>query len=74
MIKEERAGSSKGKKGRPKFYYSAQIAINPVTILMFVNRPELFEDNYRKFIINKLRSLLPIDEVPIRLLARAHRK
>jgi GTPase len=74
-IKEERtAGGSQGKKGRPKLYYAAQIAINPITILTFVNKPELFEENYRKFLINRLRSLLPVEEVPIRLFARPHRQ
>jgi GTP-binding protein len=73
-IKEE-IGRVKGKKtGRPKFYYATQIAVNPVTILMFVNRPELFDENFRRFIINRLRTMLPIEEVPIRLLARTHRK
>ena len=61
------------KIGRPKIYYVTQIAVNPITILMFVNNPELFEENYRRFIIGRLRELLPIDEVPIRLLARSHR-
>jgi len=75
MIKSERAGAARrGKTGWPKIYYVTQIAVNPVTILMFVNRPELFEENYRRFIINKLRELLPIDEVPIRLLTRSHRQ
>jgi len=75
VIKEEKVGTSKGKKkGWPKFYYATQIAVNPVTLLMFVNRPELFEENYRRFIINRLREMLPIEEVPIRLLARPHRK
>ena len=74
IIKEEKAGNVKGKKGRPKLYYAAQIAINPVTLLLFVNKPDLFEENYKKYIINKLRSLLPVEEVPIRLLARSHRK
>jgi predicted GTPase len=41
---------------------------------MFVNNPELFEENYRRFIIGRLRELLPVEEVPIRLLARSHRK
>jgi GTP-binding protein len=74
-IKEEKIGTTKGKKkGWPKFYYATQIAINPITILMFVNRPDLFEENFRRFIINRLRTMLPIEEVPIRLLARPHRK
>jgi len=75
IIKQEKVGTTKGKKkGWPKIYYVTQIAVNPITILMFVNRPELFEENYRRFIINRLRSMLPIEEVPIRLLARPHRK
>jgi GTP-binding protein len=75
IIKQEKIGTAKGrKKGWPKIYYVTQIAVNPVTILMFVNRPELFEENYRRFIINRLRTMLPIEEVPIRLLARKHRE
>jgi len=73
-IKAEHIGKAKHRTARPKIYYAAQIATNPITILMFVNRPELFEENYRRFIISSLRRLLPIDEVPIRLLARSHRK
>ena len=75
IIKQEKIGTAKGKKkGWPKIYYVTQIAVNPVTILMFVNRPELFEENYRRFIINRLRTILPVEEVPIRLLARPHRE
>lgn len=74
-LKQEKIGTAKGaKKGRPKIYYATQIAVNPVTILMFVNRPDLFEENYRRFIVNRLRTMLPIEEVPIRLLARKHRE
>jgi GTP-binding protein len=71
-IKAERTVSAK--KGTPKIYYATQIAVNPVTILMFVNRPQLFDENYRRFIVNRLHDLLPIPEVPIRLLARSHRE
>jgi len=75
IIKQEKIGTSKGKKkGWPKIYYVTQIAVNPITILMFVNRPDLFEENYRRFLINRLRTMLPIEEVPIRLLTRPHRK
>ncbi len=74
-IQAERVGSSKkGGRGFPKIYYATQVAANPVSILMFVNKPELFEENYRRFIIGRLRNMLPISEVPIRLLARKHRE
>jgi GTP-binding protein len=74
IIKTEKTGAKRHKAGWPKIYYATQIAINPVTILMFVNKPQLFDENYKRFIINRLQTLLPIGEVPIRLLARAHRK
>jgi len=74
IIKAEHIGTAKHKTGLPKIYYATQIAVNPVTILMFVNNPDLFEENYRRFIIGRLRSLLPTAEVPIRLLARSHRQ
>jgi GTP-binding protein len=74
-IKEERAPAAKrSKKGWPKIYYATQIAVNPITILMFVNKPELFEENYLRFMVNRLRSMLPIEEIPIRLLTRRHRE
>jgi len=74
IIKQGKIGAAKRKMGLPKIYYATQIATRPITILMFVNKPELFEENYRRFIIGRLRELLPIQEVPIKLLARPHRK
>ncbi|MHC4570395.1 MAG: ribosome biogenesis GTPase Der, partial [Planctomycetota bacterium] len=75
VIKEEKVTAARrSTKGWPRIYYATQIAINPVTILMFVNQPELFEENYRRFMVNRLRSMLPVEEVPIRLLARRHRE
>lgn len=73
LIKDERSGSVRRKSGFPKFYYATQIAVNPITILMFVNNPKLFDDNHKRYIIGRLRTMLPIPEVPIRLLARSHR-
>ncbi len=75
IIKEERAGSPKrGASGWPKVYYATQLAVNPITILMFVNNPQLFEESYLRFIKGRLQSLLPIDEIPVRLLARPRSK
>ncbi len=75
IIKAERGGGTRGGKGGwPRIYYVTQIAVNPVTILMFVNRPELFEESYLRYITGRLQSLLPIGEIPVRLLARPHRK
>jgi GTP-binding protein len=75
MIKTEGVrGAKRGKGGQLKIYYATQTAVNPVTILMFVNKPELFEENCRRFIVGRLRELLPTAEVPIKLLARSHRR
>ncbi len=71
IIRESSPGTSK--TGRPRIYYATQVAVNPVTILMFVNKPELFDENYRRFIVGRLGSLLPVAEVPIRLFVRQRR-
>jgi GTP-binding protein len=72
-IKAERTGAKSRGARWPRIYYATQIAVNPVTIVMFVNDPKLFDENYRRYIVGRLRSLLPIAEVPIRLFARSHR-
>ncbi len=72
-IAQEQVGGSKKKGGTPKIFYATQVATCPITLLLFVNRPELFDDNFQRFIVNRLRELLDIDEVPIRLLIRARR-
>jgi len=75
IINAERTGVTKRSRGGlPKIYYATQVATNPITLLMFVNRPELFDANCQRFIINRLRDMLPIAEVPIRLLVRSHRR
>jgi GTP-binding protein len=70
IIREERTGMRHIRTKWPKIYYVTQLAVNPITIMMFVNDPGLFDDNYRRYIAGRLRDLLPIAEVPIRLLAR----
>jgi len=75
VIKSERIGTKKtGRTGRPKIYYATQPAVNPITIVMFVNNAGLFDENYRRFIVNRLSDLLGLEEVPIKLLIRSHRK
>jgi GTP-binding protein len=73
-IRSERTGARRGVTVWPKVYYATQIAENPVTILMFVNNPKLFETNYMRYVATRLQALLPIQEVPIRLLARPRRE
>jgi len=72
-LSEERVGVSRNKKGFPKIYYGTQVSVGPVTILLFVNRPDLFDDNWQRFATGRLREYIGIEEVPIRLLFRARR-
>lgn len=75
ILRQEKTSRPKGaKKGSPRIYYATQVAANPVTLLMFVNKPELFDENQRRTLANRLRSMLPVEEVPIRLLVRSHRQ
>jgi len=59
---------------RPKVYFVAQTGVRPVTIVLVVNRPELFAPNYQRFLVNRLREALPFPEVPIRLVVRERRR
>ena len=56
----------------PKIYYATQVAVAPPTIVLFVNNPDIFGEDYRRFIENRFREELPFPEVPIRLILRAH--
>lgn len=58
----------------PKIFYGAQIATAPPTIVLFVNDPKSFDQNWERFFVNQLRERLPYGEVPIRLLLRQRRK
>jgi len=69
-IRAERAAPGKRGAKWPRVYYVTQVAVNPVTFMMFVNDPGLFDENYRRFVVGRLRDLLPVSEVPLRLLAR----
>ena len=58
----------------PKVYFATQVAVRPPTIVLSVNHPDLFREDYRRFIENRFREELPFPEVPIRLILRAHRE
>ncbi len=57
-----------------RVYYAAQVSTHPPTIVLIVNRPDLFTDNYERFLLNRLREELPFEEVPMRLVVRARSK
>ena len=73
IIKEDRGVGSKRGGKLPKVYYATQITVAPVTILLFVNDVKFFDENYKRFVVGRLRELLPVQEVPIKLFVRSHK-
>jgi GTPase len=72
-IVEKRGPTSKlGHHAR--VYYTAQVRSNPPTIVMVVNRPAMFDGQYERYLINRLREELPFEEVPVRLIYRSRRR
>jgi GTP-binding protein len=70
----ERRGPSSKLGTKAKIYFASQVAVEPPTIVMVVNKPELFERQYERYLLNRLRELTPFTEVPIRLLIRARKR
>jgi GTP-binding protein len=63
------------KAGRhPKVYYATQLGVQPPSIGLFVNDPDLFDPGYQRYLLNKMREYLPFSEVPIRLIIRGRRQ
>ena len=55
---------------KPKIYYATQTGVAPPTIVLFVNQPEHVMESYQRYVVNRMRELLPFDEVPIHLQIR----
>lgn len=53
-----------------KIYYATQVGVAPPTIVFFCNDAALVGEDYRRFMENRLREMLPYEEVPIRMLFR----
>lgn len=60
--------SRQGKQG--KIYYGTQVSSQPPTIALFVNDPQRFNDNYRRYIDRQFREQLGFIGTPVRLLWR----
>ena len=57
-----------GKQG--KIYYGTQVSTCPPTIALFVNDPQRFNDNYRRYIEGQFRKQLGFQGSPLRLFWR----
>jgi GTP-binding protein len=59
---------------RLKFFYATQVRQVPPTFLLFVNRAELFSDQYRKYLADQMRRAFGYEGCPVVMLAKARPK
>ena len=59
---------------RFKLYYATQIKQSPPTFTLFVNAPEVYTDNYDKYLTRHLRDAFGFEGCPLRLLVKARPK
>lgn len=59
---------------RPKIYYATQVAIQPPTIVLKCNQPNLFDETWKRYLLGVFREELPFKEVPIKLYFRSKDK
>ena len=57
-----------------KFYYATQVKLSPPTFLLFVNRDELFSDQYKKYLSGELRKAFGYEGCPLVLVPKARPK
>ena len=68
ILEERRPPTPTGRRAR--VYYATQADVAPPTIVLFVNKPIFITEMYQRYMINRLRELLPYAEVPIKLVIR----
>ncbi len=55
---------------RLRFYFATQAEIDPPTIVLFVNDPDLLHFSYQRYLENQIRAYYPFEGTPLRLLFR----
>ena len=68
ILQERQPSTHSGRRAR--IYFATQTAVAPPEIVLFVNSMHYFKDAYQRFVINRMRDLLPYPEVPIKLIVR----
>jgi GTP-binding protein len=59
---------------RLKFFYATQVRHAPPTFLLFVNRDELFSDQYAKFLAHRMRQAFGFEGCPLYLIPKPRPK
>jgi GTP-binding protein len=54
-----------------KIYYATQVGVNPPTIALFANEPELIGENYLRYLANQVRAAFGFNAIPIKFVVRA---
>jgi GTP-binding protein len=67
-IERQQPASSAGH--RLKFFYATQVSQSPPVFLLFVNKENLFSDQYKKYLSNQMRAAFGYEGCPIVLRAR----
>jgi len=57
-----------------KIFYATQVETYPPKIVVFVNDPDLFPENWRKYLAHQLQEDSDFNEIPIRLKFKARTK
>jgi GTP-binding protein len=57
-----------------RFFYATQIGQAPPRFVLFINRPELFNRNYDKYLVDSLRTAFGFEGCPLILSPRARPK
>ena len=73
-MSERTPGGGRGGRRRPRIYYGTQVSAHPPHLVVFVNAPDLFDESYRRFLLNRVRDLLPFEDVPVRLTVRPRKR
>lgn len=55
---------------RLRFFYATQVASKPPCFVCFVNYPKAVHFSYKRYLINQLRQMIPLNLTPIKLLFR----
>ncbi|MDB6019740.1 MAG: ribosome biosis GTPase Der [Pedosphaera sp.] len=59
---------------RLKFFYATQVRQAPPTFLLFVNRDELFSDQYKKYLAGEMRTAFGYEGCPVVLVPKPRPK
>ncbi len=70
----ERRQPVSAKGHRLRFFYATQVRQAPPTFLLFVNRDELFSDQYSKHLANELRTAFGYEGCPLVIVPKARPK